>query len=77
MYFFNPSNPFPFTYPIIYLSVHLSAAGALQRAYRAAQVRGAPLPILWVAEYFTLDGEGFRFGRHYRLAGWYAHICVW
>ncbi|XP_050689375.1 dual oxidase maturation factor 1-like [Eriocheir sinensis] len=52
-------------------------AGAIQRAYRAAQVRGAPLPILWVAEYFTIDGEGLRFGRHYRLAGWYAHICVW
>lgn len=34
--------------------------------YRRAQNQGTPYPILWVAEYFTLDGEGIRFGRHYR-----------
>ncbi|KAK4309272.1 hypothetical protein Pmani_019085 [Petrolisthes manimaculis] len=52
-------------------------AGNIQREFRAAQFRGTPLPILWIAEYFTFDGEGIRFGRHYRTAGWYAHICVW
>ncbi|XP_042888706.1 dual oxidase maturation factor 1-like isoform X2 [Penaeus japonicus] len=52
-------------------------AGQIQRDFRAAQQRGIPYPILWVAEYFTYDGEGFRFGRHYRLSGWFAHICVW
>ncbi|CAL4245619.1 unnamed protein product, partial [Meganyctiphanes norvegica] len=52
-------------------------AGEIQRQYRAAQHRGSPIPILWVAEYFTIDGEGLRWGRHYRHAGWYAHICVW
>nr|XP_053639735.1 dual oxidase maturation factor 1-like isoform X2 [Cherax quadricarinatus] len=52
-------------------------AGAIQRNFRAAQHRGTPLPILWVAEYFTFDGEGIRFGRYYRTSGWYSHICIW
>ncbi|XP_071450148.1 dual oxidase maturation factor 1-like [Hetaerina americana] len=52
-------------------------AGRLQQEFRAAQRRGLPIPILWLAEYFTIDGEGFRFGRFYRTAGWYAHIALW
>ncbi|KAK7493337.1 hypothetical protein BaRGS_00015463, partial [Batillaria attramentaria] len=52
-------------------------AGRFQQEYRAAQFRGLPLPILWVAEYFTFDGEGIRWGRHYRQAGWYSHILLW
>lgn len=52
-------------------------AGAFQREFRRAQETGLPLPILWAAEYFTIDGEGLRFGRHYRYSGWFAHICVW
>ncbi|XP_071535601.1 dual oxidase maturation factor 1-like [Panulirus ornatus] len=52
-------------------------AGAIQRNFRAAQRRGTPLPILWVAEIFTFDGEGLRFGRYYRTSGWFAHICIW
>ncbi|KAK7111587.1 dual oxidase maturation factor 1-like [Littorina saxatilis] len=52
-------------------------AGRFQQEYRAAQFRGLPLPILWVAEYFTFDGEGVRWGRHYRQAGWYSHIVLW
>ncbi|KAF4519169.1 hypothetical protein B566_EDAN008232 [Ephemera danica] len=42
-----------------------------------AQRKGLPLPILWIVDYFTLDGEGFRFGRFYRTAGWYTHIAMW
>ncbi|CAG5127260.1 unnamed protein product [Candidula unifasciata] len=52
-------------------------AGQFNRQFRAAQLRGVPLPILTVAEYFTLDGEGIRWGRYYRLAGWYSHIALW
>ncbi|XP_045137276.1 dual oxidase maturation factor 1-like [Portunus trituberculatus] len=52
-------------------------AGTLQREFRRAQETGLPLPILWAAEYFIIDGEGIRFGRHYRYSGWFAHICVW
>lgn len=52
-------------------------AGHYNRDFRDAQVRGTPLPILWIAEYFTFDGEGIRFGRHYRTAGWYTHILLW
>jgi len=52
-------------------------AGRFNREFRAAQFRGLPLPILWAAEYFTFDGEGIRWGRHYRTAGWYAHIVLW
>lgn len=52
-------------------------AGRFNQQYRAAQFRGLPLPILWIAEYFTFDGEGIRWGRHYRQAGWYSHIMMW
>ncbi|XP_041362682.1 dual oxidase maturation factor 1-like isoform X2 [Gigantopelta aegis] len=52
-------------------------AGRFSQQYRAAQFRGLPLPILWVAEYFTFDGEGIRWGRFYRQAGWYTHILLW
>lgn len=52
-------------------------AGTLQQEFRAAQYRGLPLPILWVIDYFVIDGEGYRHGRFYRTAGWYAHIAIW
>nr|CAD7200486.1 unnamed protein product [Timema douglasi] len=52
-------------------------AGTLQQSFRQAQRRGLPLPILWVADYFTWDGEGLRFGRYYRTAGWFTHIALW
>ncbi len=52
-------------------------AGYVNREYREAQLRGAPFPILWIAEYFTIDGEGIRWGRFYRQAGFYAHIMLW
>lgn len=52
-------------------------AGRFNQEYRAAQFRGLPLPILWIAEYFTFDGEGIRWGRHYRQAGWFSHIMLW
>ena len=52
-------------------------AGLINREFRESQLRGTPLPILWIAEYFTIDGEGIRWGRHYLQAGWYAHIMMW
>lgn len=36
-----------------------------------------PYPILWVAEYLTLDGENIRWGRGFRQAGFYANIMLW
>ena len=52
-------------------------AGRLNQEFRAAQFRGMPYPILWVAEYFTLDGEQIRWGRKFRQAGWYTHQFLW
>ena len=52
-------------------------AGRFNREFRAAQFRGVPYPIQWIAEYFTLDGEQIRWGRKFRLAGWYGHIFMW
>lgn len=52
-------------------------AGLIQREFRAAQLKGLPYPILWIAEYFTPDGEGIRWGRYYRQAGYYSHIMLW
>nr|CAD7458661.1 unnamed protein product [Timema tahoe] len=47
-------------------------AGTLQQSFRQAQRRGLPLPILWVADYFTWDGEGLRFGR---TGHWHSKEC--
>lgn len=52
-------------------------SGGSSRAFRAAEEVGLPYPILWIAEYFTLDGEQIRWGRKFRVAGWYAHIFLW
>lgn len=52
-------------------------SGRINREFRASQVRGAPYPILWIAEYFTLDGEWIRWGRYARWGGYYAHVCLW
>lgn len=52
-------------------------ASLLNRMFREMQRRGSPYPILFVAEYFTPDGEGLRWGRFYRNAGYFTHIMVW
>lgn len=52
-------------------------SGRINREFRAAQWEGKPLPILWIAEYFSLDGEDILWGRSYRQAGYYAWIMVW
>jgi len=52
-------------------------SATINQEFRAAQRKGLPYPILWVAEYFTFDGEGIRWGRNYRTAGWYTHIMLW
>jgi dual oxidase maturation factor 1 len=52
-------------------------SGRINREFRASQVRGAPYPILWIAEYFTLDAEWIRWGRYSRWGGYYAHVCIW
>ncbi|XP_035667437.1 dual oxidase maturation factor 1-like [Branchiostoma floridae] len=52
-------------------------ASLTNREFRAAQYRGLPYPILWVAEYFTLDGEDIRWHRSYRLAGYYTLTMLW
>lgn len=52
-------------------------AGNINREFRRAQYKGLPYAILWIAEYFTIDGENIRWGRSYRMAGFYTHICLW
>ncbi|XP_077988774.1 dual oxidase maturation factor 1-like [Glandiceps talaboti] len=52
-------------------------AGQTSQEFREAQFKGLPYPILWIAEYFTLDGERIRWGRNYRQAGFFCHLCMW
>lgn len=52
-------------------------SSTINQEFRAAQFKGLPYPILWIAEYFTIDGEGIRWGRFYRQAGFYTHILMW
>ena len=59
------------------LLLFVCAAGRVNQEFRAAQELGLPYPILWVAEYFVLDGEEILWGRYYREAGFYTHSILW
>ncbi|TKR75852.1 hypothetical protein L596_017087 [Steinernema carpocapsae] len=56
-----------------------SMASELHQAYH----NGLPYPMLKVLEYFSLNQEGFNWGRHYRVAGHYTYslsliaIAIW
>ncbi len=39
--------------------------------------RGTPLAILWAAEWWLMDGEFIRWGRYYRMGGYYAFAVAW
>jgi len=56
---------------------HWIGPSQMKDDYRAALVKGLPFPILTVAEYFTVDAEGFCWGRNYREAGYYTSIFLW
>lgn len=64
--------PIEIRYPILPYT-----AGSFQRQFRQGQRSGFPAPILWVADLFTHDGEGIRYGRMYRYAGWHIHSILW
>ncbi|XP_014669691.1 PREDICTED: dual oxidase maturation factor 1-like [Priapulus caudatus] len=49
----------------------------VKTGYKAALVKGLPYPILTVAEYFSVDHEGFIWGRCYRSAGYYSYMLLW
>jgi hypothetical protein len=42
--------------------------------FRERENYGIPYPILWIAEYLTLDGELIRWGRHLRMAGYFTFL---
>ena len=49
----------------------------LKEEYQAALRKGLPYPILTVAEYMSVDAEGFCWGRTYRAAGYYCSVFLW
>jgi len=56
---------------------HGPYGGRFQREYHESIFRVLPLPILWVAEWFTVEGEYIHWGRFMRIGGWYTHILLW
>jgi len=52
-------------------------ADQMKKEYHKALVKGLPFPILTVGEYFSVDSEGFCWGRNYRQAGYYTSIFLW
>jgi len=56
---------------------HWIGASQMKREYQNALVKGLPFPILTVGEYFTVDAEGFCWGRSYRQAGYYTSFFLW
>merc|ERR1712088_454938 len=56
---------------------HWVGATQIREDYRAALQKGLPFPILTVGEYFTVDAEGFCWGRNYREVGYYTSIFLW
>ncbi|RWS26066.1 hypothetical protein B4U80_07132 [Leptotrombidium deliense] len=49
----------------------------MKQEYQNALAKGLPFPILTIAEYLSQSGEGFCWGRRYRLAGYYSTILLW
>ena len=49
----------------------------LENDYSRSVERGTPLPILHLAEYMILDAEYIRWGREYRIAGYYNYTFLW
>ncbi len=60
-----------------YYGLFVFLASQINNEYYSALEKGVPYPILLVAEYFTMDGESIRWGRGYRLAGFYTHALLW
>jgi len=56
---------------------HWISATDIHEEFREALVKGLPYPILTVVEYFSMDEEGFCWGRSYRQAGYYGSILLW
>jgi len=56
---------------------HWTGATQMKEDYISALEKGLPFPILTVGEYFTVDAEGFCWGRNYREAGYYTSIFLW
>ncbi len=46
-------------------------------AFVDALHKGLPYPILTVAEYLSLNEEGFCWGKIYRKAGYFSCIALW
>ncbi|KPM11770.1 hypothetical protein QR98_0103450 [Sarcoptes scabiei] len=49
----------------------------MKNEFQRALAKGLPYPILTISEYLSQDGEGFNWGRHYRIAGYYTSITLW
>lgn len=49
----------------------------LRAAFEHAIENGVPFPILAVAEAMVIDAEYIRWGRHYRIAGYYCFTFLW
>ncbi len=57
--------------------VNILSATEMKQEFQTALAKGLPFPILTITEYLSQDGEGFCWGRSYRLAGYYANILLW
>merc|ERR1719367_607649 len=49
----------------------------LAEEFKKGLKKGLPFPILTVAEYMSVDAEGFCWGRNYRQAGYYSSFFLW
>ena len=49
----------------------------MEHDFNEARIRGLPYPVLYIAEYFTVDSEGLRWHRSIREAGHFVHILLW
>lgn len=53
------------------------SSSEMSELFKNALYRGAPFPIISLAEYFSLHQEGFSWGAKYRNAGYYTSIMLW
>ncbi|KAJ3411721.1 hypothetical protein HDV05_001781 [Chytridiales sp. JEL 0842] len=46
----------------------------VNQRFRNRENYGIPYPILYTAEYFAIDGEMLRWGRHFRMGGYFTYL---
>ena len=61
----------------IHLCLQFSLANEMSDCFNSGMQHGLPQPLLYVAEYLSIDAGGFRWSRAIREAGHFTYVILW